>query len=109
MIACHSGPHDGSNLKNIIANRDIIIILATDDNLRELGWNFIESAYSAFGGSAQHAMNKELRAKKLKDLINYIKSDNKWMLTIKEQAKERKISVDSTLMLNAIYILEQQQ
>ena len=101
--------HDGITLTNAIAKHDVIIIVATDGSLRDFGWNFIESTYDLLGGVPQKKMDAAKRTAKLKEIIDYIKSDNNWMIGIEAQAKERKVSVDSTIMLNAIYVLQQQQ
>jgi len=45
-------------------------------------------------------------AEKLKKKIEYIRSDKEWMKHIEEKASERQISVDSMLLLDAAWVLE---
>lgn len=43
---------------------------------------------------------------RLEDVINYIKTDKKWMKVIEKKAKEKEISIDSMLMLDAKWVIE---
>lgn len=86
------------NLSDEIKDHDIFIILCTEANLPNLGWGFIEQAHSLI---TNPALAIPLYKQEILDLMNYIKTDEKWMNSIKEKALERNISVDSMLFLDA--------
>lgn len=91
------------NLKEEIQKHDIFIILATEATLPELGWGFIENTYDLFKGiKNKPAFDAEFQ-KKVKETINYIKTDEKWLEDIKKKAILNKVSVDSMITLDAIW------
>jgi len=53
-------PTEQVDLMEEIRNQDVIIIMATESNLFNFGWGFIEKAYSAFKGiDYQNALNRD--------------------------------------------------
>ncbi len=50
--------------------------------------------------------NENSNSKKLNNLINYIRTDEKWMKQIRKKAEKKDIPVDSMLKLDAIWVLE---
>jgi hypothetical protein len=97
---------DNVDLKDEIAKHDIFIIMATEATLPRFGWGFIENTYNMFKGVEPKTKYDKEFNKKVKDLVDYIKTDEKWYENVKHQATERHISIDSSLTLNAIYTLE---
>lgn len=94
------------NLAEEIKNHDVIIIMATEATLPELGWGFIENAYNLFKGIKTKPKYDAEFQRKVNDLRNYIKTDKNWMEQIEKKAVLNKISVDSMLTLDAIYQIE---
>ncbi len=47
--------------------------------------------------------------KKVKNLINYIKTDEKWYKAVQEKAKNKNIPVDSMLMVDAMWQIKQDE
>jgi len=94
------------NLKNEISRHDVIIIMATEPNLTNLGWGFIENAYNLFKGEKKQTAFDAKFQTKITNLRNYIKSDKKWMEDIKKKAILNKVSVDSMLTLDAIWQIQ---
>jgi hypothetical protein len=96
------------NLRDEIARHDVIIIMATEATLRRFGWRFIEESFEVFAYNKPDnpLADVETYLKKVKDVINYIKTDEKWYSLIKKKAAEKKIPVDSMLVLDATWVLE---
>jgi hypothetical protein len=94
------------NLKEEIDKHDVIILMATEANLKSFGWGFIENTYNLYTNSKiQTAYNVEFQ-RKLFNLRNYIKSDKRWMDQIIKKAALNKISVDSMLTIDATWQLK---
>jgi len=110
------------NLKEEIALHDVIIILGTEATLPDFGWGFIENAYDLFKGlnsdSVQNSKNNSGNVanieasfddkvqKRVTDLRNYLKTDKKWMKQIEKKAALNKVSVDSMIVLDAIWLIQ---
>ncbi len=90
------------DLKDQIAKHDIIIIMATDATSPNLGWGFIENAYNTFKG--YHVNSPADERAQIMDIANKIKVNAEWMAKIAEGAKRDGISLDSALILNAIWV-----
>lgn len=86
------------DLSEELNNHDIFIIMGTEATLPGLGWGFIESAHNIIrnGSPVENSFRK-----KVDELIAYIRNDNNWMKSIEVKAKEREISVDSMLVIDA--------
>jgi hypothetical protein len=97
------------SLKDEIARHDVIIIMATEATLPKLGWGFIETLSDFFKGIKPTSKNDAEFQEKLNILRNNIKTDKNWMEKIAEKAANRKISVDSMLTLDAIYLIQQEE
>ncbi|HEY9114980.1 MAG TPA: hypothetical protein VIN10_09770 [Bacteroidales bacterium] len=96
------------NLKEQIEQHDIIIILATEATLPGFGWGFIEDAYKFFNGKKVESGTDDDFQKKLTEMINFIKTDRKWMETIEEKAALNNVSVDSMLVIDATWIINKE-
>jgi len=97
---------DQVNIKDEIAKHDVFIIMATEATLPSLGWGFIEKTYNMFKGVSQKNAHDAAYMKKVRDICGYIKTDEAWLKKVKAQANEKGISLDSALLLNAIYSVE---
>jgi hypothetical protein len=93
------------NLKDEIAKYDVIVISATDNNLRDISWKFIENAEKLFKGLSKVSTKDVAYYSKLKEIIANIKTDTKWVADTKMRAKEKNISYDSCLVLEAMWQL----
>jgi hypothetical protein len=95
------------NLKSELENRDLIIVMSTDANLPNVGWGFIEKAYRLYTqGETAEEINIG-KSEKVKNMMAYIRTQKEWFEGVVKQAIEKKITVDSMLMLNAIYTIDQ--
>lgn len=89
------------DLQKKINETDIIIIISTDANLPKLGWGFIDNLYNLLSGK-----NSAFTKDQINSVINSIRTDQKWMEQIKDKAKQRNITIDSMLVLDAIWMLK---
>jgi hypothetical protein len=94
------------NLKDEIQKHDVIIIMATEATLPGLGWGFIENTYDFFKGKKSESEFDAEFQQKVLNLRNYIKSDKNWMEQIEKKATLNKVSVDSMLTLDAIWLIQ---
>lgn len=95
------------NIKSEIESRDLILLISTDANLPNVGWGFIENTYRLYTEGETPAELKAAKDKKIKDMMSYIRTQPEWFYGVVKQAEQQKISVDSMLLLNAIYTLDQ--
>jgi hypothetical protein len=50
--------------------------------------------------------NNGFTKEEINGVVNFIKTDQKWMDQIKVKAKQRNISIDSMLVIDAIWMLK---
>jgi hypothetical protein len=93
--------------KEGIEKADVIIILATEANLARFGWGFIEDACKLFRG--YKVPEKSEYQKKIQKLRDQIQGNAEWMIQIEQKAKDRSISVDSMITLDAIWVIDQEK
>ncbi|PLX07483.1 MAG: hypothetical protein C0596_11160 [Marinilabiliales bacterium] len=84
-----------------ISKYEYIIILQTDGGLNNFGFGFFNKLLSV--------TNMVDLSPEVKEIIQNIKNDQNWMMHIEQKAKERGISVDEMLVIDAEYMLSQQQ
>jgi hypothetical protein len=97
------------NLEEEIARHDVFVIMATEATLPNFGWGFIENVYDFFKGNKAQEMADEEFHQRVNDLINYIRTDKKWMELIEKKAANNNISVDSMLKLDATWQIRQDE
>ncbi|HXP49356.1 MAG TPA: hypothetical protein VN922_05355, partial [Bacteroidia bacterium] len=95
------------NLKEQINKTDVIVIMATDVTLPKLGWGFIEDAYNIFKGTSTKLLygSPEYNAK-IKEIVAGIKANAPYLKEVEDGAEKRGISLDSALILNAIWVID---
>lgn len=94
------------SLQDEIRDHDVFIIMATEATLPELGWGFIENTYNLFNGIKKKSEFDAEFQRKVLDLCNYIKTDKAWMQQIEKKAILNKVSVDSMVVLDAIWQIQ---
>ncbi len=90
------------NFKKEIETKDLIIILTTEQNIYQFGFNFIEDLFFYENPAVYRTKQK------IKYFKNKIITDNKWLQSVKEKAKKRNISVDSMITIDAIWMVKNQ-
>jgi hypothetical protein len=95
------------DLKEQLAKHDVIIILASDANLSDLGWGFIDDAEKVLRDPATKRYLNDNYNRKLEFLKQGMRGDKNWMGNIAKKAAEKHISLDSMLTLDAQWVLHQ--
>jgi len=93
--------------KEGITKCDVIIILATEATLPRFGWGFIEDACKILHGFKIPEQSEY--QKKIKQIREQIKANREWMDQIEIKAKGKKISIDSMITLDAIWVIDQEK
>lgn len=93
-------------LKEEIEKHDVIVVIATEATLPKIGWGFFEQAEKYFRGVKNSQISGFRIQKQIRDFKIAISGDKKWMEQIQQKAKERGISADSMLTLDALWIIE---
>lgn len=101
---------DDVDLGEALAAHDVFVVMATEATLRKISWGFLENSeryYKGFRVPKPDAEAKEYE-QKVKDMVKYIKGNEKWLSDTKKRARERGISTDSMLLLEARWNLDHQ-
>jgi hypothetical protein len=89
-----------------INQHQVIIIMASDLHLGNLGWGFIETLFGFYQGTIPREKLDPAYYDKIEESMNYIQSDKNWMKEIVKKAKDRNISVDSMLYIDAKWTVD---
>lgn len=84
------------DLNALLEKSDLVVLLSTDANLDEFDWHFSENVLESY--THQKAML-------LEETKRNIRSDSNWFALIKQKAMDKKIPVDSMLMLDAMHVI----
>uniref|UniRef100_UPI00321768FE alginate O-acetyltransferase AlgX-related protein n=1 Tax=uncultured Draconibacterium sp. TaxID=1573823 RepID=UPI00321768FE len=89
--------------QSVIYNSDVVLLIASESNLVNMAWGFVNDAINILQDNVE---DSAVHKQKIKNVINRIKSDKNWMKSVVEKAKGQNISVDSMLVLDATWVLE---
>ncbi len=95
------------DLKEQLAKHDVIIILATEANLSNLGWGFIEQTEQLLRDPATKSYLDDSYNRRLEFFKQGMRGDQNWMKNIAQKAAEKNISVEEMLTLDAQWVLHQ--
>jgi hypothetical protein len=87
------------NLGKELLESDVVLLLASTSSLAKLGWGFIDQTYDLLIKD----VDRELAIRKI---IISIKSDPKWLDSVRKKAAARNIELDSMLRLDAEYVYQ---
>lgn len=94
------------NIGDELQKHEVIVILATEATLPKLGWGFIEDVEKYYKGTyTSHKINFEY-LKNVKELVAAIKTNHQWLSDVKIRANEKGISLDSSLVLEAMWQID---
>ena len=94
-----------------INDNDVFIIIANEANLPYFPWGSVENFLEAFNPdynksfSSKKGENDDLRDQ-IQKYISIMKADEKWMKDIRKKARGNGISVDSMLVLDAKWLID---
>ncbi len=92
------------NLKQEIGSHKVILLVTGEFNMAEYGWGFLEKTSGLLNGKIKiEDLQCENTIEMMKEEIG---RDKEWMKKIKEQASNEKISYDSLITSQAIYLAE---
>lgn len=89
--------------RSVIYNSDVILLIASESNLVNMPWGFVDDTIDILQG---HVEDPAEYNQKIQEVINRIKSDENWMKSVVEKAKEQDIPIDSMLVLDAQWVVE---
>ena len=92
------------NIKDEIFNHKVITLVATEHNLVNFGWGFIEQALDILEGKNDGTINDYER--KIKLMVEKIKQNPEWYKQVVDKSISGKISLDSALILDAKYVID---
>lgn len=95
---------DYLNFGNEIKNHDVIMIMATEANLKKIGWGFIENAYTYF--TKPELPHSDAYYVRLRRLFNYIKTDAKWFEEVQKRAEADDTNINAQLVKEAKWVLQ---
>lgn len=85
------------NIKQEIKDFDIVLLLSTETNIYKYGFGFLDEYLKSNDKIENDELNKQ---------VEKIKANREWFENVKNQAKERGLSVDSMLVRSAKYWLK---
>ncbi|HEX5625187.1 MAG TPA: hypothetical protein VFX48_04145 [Saprospiraceae bacterium] len=91
--------------KKALRSNDLVILMATDANLYNLGWGFMDFIEAFIDDQSYIEPDFNERVESLK---NYIPTDSAWIRDIRIKAAQRGLTVDSMITLDAIWMVEQE-
>jgi hypothetical protein len=89
------------NLLEQIKKQKVIVLMATECNIHDIGWGFIEQATEAFKKEMKEVLRKNIY---MQNIIEEIHFTPKWMADIIKKAKMNNVSVDKQIKMDALYI-----
>jgi len=95
------------DLKKKIDDTDVFIIMATEANLANYSWGFVESFYNCIKYPATNT--SEDIARKLLEWKKVIYSNSDWIKGLKEESIKRNITLDSVVTIAAYWEMNKQK
>ena len=84
------------NLSTSLAQRDVIILMATEATFYMFPYGFVDNAYRLYCSD---------NSKRLNEIKNDIKQNKEWFDKVSAKAAENKITIEKQMQLDAEYIL----
>lgn len=91
------------NLEKEIEKNDIFLLIQTDANMNRFSFGFIDDMVNFI---ERDTVNERLRKEKIVEIANEMRLDEIMMESISIKAKQRNISIDEMLMLDAEWIYD---
>lgn len=95
------------NIAEEIKKQKVIVLMATETNIHDIGWGFVDKALEALNNanlnSSSNSTRKNIYVKNIKE---HITQTPEWMEDIKKKAEKNKVSIEEMINLDAIYIYE---
>lgn len=100
----HGDPEE-LDLKKEIESKDVIILMATEADVKEIGWDFIDEAYDLYSKGEGSIADRRKRAliKRIKKQMTF---NPEWHFKLQQDANEKKITLDSEMTVNAVWLID---
>lgn len=85
-----------------LQEKEVVLLIGSTHGLCSFGWGAVGDLYRYVNQAPEDVLKNPLT-----QMIEKIKSDPQWFASVAEKAKEKNISLDSMLYLDAFYILTQ--
>ncbi len=89
------------DLRKELSGYKVVVLMATESNIHDIGWGFIENVYEIFKQEIKSAFRKSVY---LKDLVREIHSSPGYMSEIKKKATANNIPFETQIQMDAEYI-----
>lgn len=86
------------DFKEEVSKSDVVLIVATEATMADIGWGFIDNCYSYYKNGYT---DSEDYKKVLNNWIEIIKNDPNWMKIIKGRSEKDGIPIDSSIVWDA--------
>ena len=90
--------------KKKVLEKDVVVLLTTDANLRQFPWEFDERIYDELVVFDEQARLQ--KKQKIEEIIQTIRNSEDWYGLIVTKANDRGITIDSMLKVDATFIYE---
>lgn len=91
------------DLRQQLRGRQAVVLVADEENLNKLGYDFIDQAYHLF-----HPLTAQDEAR-IARLILGIRQDADWLRRVAAKASEQNIPLEQALRNDALYLLDQER
>lgn len=95
---------DQVDYAELIMSHNVIMILATDGNLRNFSWGFIDKAYDILKNNPGPSYSRH--SPKVEKSMNYILRSHDWLNQLDAEAKSKGITLDSLVYRDAVDIVK---
>ena len=90
------------DLLHEIYQSDLIILMCTEPFLKGNFWGFVDECYAQI-------IQGDTKNKEIQSIISRILSNNKWVESVKQKAREKNISFEEMLYIDAEYVYNNSQ
>ncbi|MES2763108.1 MAG: hypothetical protein V4677_12925 [Bacteroidota bacterium] len=91
------------NLLEEIKKHQVIILMATEINVHDIGWGFVDKALDVLQTKNTNYKRQKIYVGNIRE---HILQTPEWMADIKKKAAEKNITIDEMVTLDAIYVYE---
>jgi hypothetical protein len=88
------------NLAEEIRKNSVIVLLATDCHIQDIGWGFVDAALAALSSGGSSAREKVY----VQEIIQNIRKNKQWLADIEKKAKSNNVTTDEMIKLDAAYV-----
>jgi hypothetical protein len=91
------------NILDEIKRQQVIVLMATETNIHDIGWGFVDKALEALKTKNINSIRQTVY---MKDIKEHIAKTPEWMMDIKKKAVQNNVSIEEMINLDAVYIYE---